>query len=96
LDVEAMMVTSACVGWEAARASAPASGLVIGGMKVTECSRSRSCLLPLRLILSCDNGPCLRLLEAKSATDGYVIANIEHLMLWLLNGPMQAKGAHEE
>ena len=35
-------------------------------------------------------------LEAKSATDGYVTANIEHLMLWLLNGPMLAKGAHEE
>ena len=30
------MVTSTCVGWEAARASAPTSRLVIGGMKVTD------------------------------------------------------------
>ena len=35
LAVEAMMVTSACVGWEAAGASASASGLVIEGTKVT-------------------------------------------------------------
>jgi hypothetical protein len=35
LAMEAMMVTSACVGWEAAGASALALGLVIGGTKVT-------------------------------------------------------------
>ena len=90
MATEAMMVTSTCVGWEVARASAPTSRLVIRGTKVTdgcvgwvvaglvpECSHSHSCLLPLRLILSCDNVPCLPATRAKWLE----IANIVHLVL---------------